>query len=210
MGGPRDQYSTPATAIYQSWGPDEDVRLDKVLFAATAINLTVNQDARFVVRTPSVRCNLRLALLVAMAKATSNDPAGSGLAPLSFDNATGYALATNQLWICKRAHYRTGGWDVPTADVVGTRPAPQIIPVNSGLYGFEIEIQTSGEELYGVFTVPALSAVDGITPQSPGNGKDWHIVARYSSTVPLTEAEYNRARQGAEIIVLTGEGKLLK
>src|SRR6185369_10881369 len=31
---PRDDYSIPSTPVYQSWGPDEDPRLDKVLLRA--------------------------------------------------------------------------------------------------------------------------------------------------------------------------------
>jgi hypothetical protein len=209
MGGKRDQYSSPPTEVFQSWGPDEENRLDRILAVSPNAPLTVNQDARFVIKTPHVRCNLRLAVFVARL-ATDADPIGSIGNYLDFDSGTGYVFGLNALWICSRAHYRGGGALVPTKDVVGTRDAPLIIPTNKGLYGFEVELQTSGEELFGILTMPFQNTDTIPLVQNPTIGKDWHVACRYSSTVPLTAEEYARARAAAEITIPTGEGRKLK
>jgi hypothetical protein len=82
---------------------------------------------------------------------------------------------------------------VPTRNLVGTKAAPVAVPTDPGLWGFEGEWETAGEELYFSFVPP--NAKVGNT-----RGAAWHAIVYYEAVQRLSDEEWNQMRQGYALL----------
>lgn len=186
---PRPLGATPADAAYQTHGPDTDPRLERKLLARTGVGATATAAAaEFVVATPNVKCITLVRVFVRV-------PGDSARNPFVDGYSTEYN-AQASLWIAARATPVDGSKEVPVADYTTPTFA---IPITNELWGHEIPLETVGQEVRGLLTVPA-----GVNPAA---GMDWHVSVRYQAVQACTPYEWARLINSAGIRVATGEGK---
>jgi hypothetical protein len=199
---------------FQRLGPDQDHRLARCLLVSPGANLTQDNRADFIVYTPSVRCQCRVALYVPVPTQLVGPGGGTGFDPIVDDfstNGSGTGYNVQQLWMFTRAHHKSGGAVLsPTRNVEGSKAGALRIPTDGGLWGFEAEFSTVGEEVYGRLIVPQFREDLPATAQSPNLHLDWWVSAAFASTVPLSDDEWREFCGQARIEVLTGVARVMK
>lgn len=159
---------------------------DKVIATYPAAQTTAQPTIMVNVRTPNVRMRTRVCFVLV--------PVGS---TVDVNTALNTAIlgGTGTLWgsIVQRVRDNTPR-SIPTRDVVGTKSAPQAIPTNTGLWGFEDEYETCGDNLQFLFVPPVAKA--GNTSAAA-----WHVIVNYEAVQRLTDEEWQAMRQGGAIDV---------
>jgi hypothetical protein len=187
---------------YQVIGPDQEPALSRLIVTGPASATTVHPTVRFTVRTPNLRCRTRVSLTLEITDTPTNtSDADSGLVLATA--AQQQAASAGTLWIAQR-EYTKSGVVVPSvvANVVGTGNAPLAIPTDSQLWGYSVETETNGQELYGRFVPPDLGAGNVHTIR-------WCLAVRYESVNRLGDEEWNQLRQQYRLIVMPEGGVTL-
>jgi hypothetical protein len=171
-------------ASYQVLGPQQDSHLSQRLVTAPASATTNHPAVRFSVRTPNVRCRTRVSLILEPLSVTdtSQQIFNSNTIILA---ATQPAGAAN-LWVCEREYSGSGAQQAsPVDNVVGTGNSPITIPTDVRLWGYSFEIETNGQELFGVFVPPDIGS-------APTSASSWILSVRYESVNRLSDEEWNQ------------------
>jgi hypothetical protein len=160
--------------------------LDRVLAIYPAAQTTSQTPIQFNVRTPNVRMRTRVVLALVPTASTVDtntaavttilDPAPNG----KLWGAIVQRVADNTL----RA--------VPTRNIEGTKAAPTPIPTDTGLWGWELEIETCGDNLQFIFTPPTAKLGNTVAAA-------WHVLVNYEAVQRLTDEEWQLMRQGGAI-----------
>jgi hypothetical protein len=181
--GNQPGYLAYQPSSYQSWGPEDDQSLDQLIAvmpkAAVAVDGVTGE---FFVSTPNVRCRTRVALVLEPigTGGTFNTSANANTAILGGDPGT--------LWICERERTRAGKPSPsPVRNVIGTGAAPIAVPTDDRLWGFALELETNGRDLYGRFVPPDVKA-------DPTSASQWHVIVRYESVERLSNEEWQQFR----------------
>lgn len=179
--GPVPHYPAFRPACFQQVGPKDDPALTALLVDYQGEG-DDSGEARFRVRTPNVNLLTRVTLIL-----QPNNGEGLNTAADDSDEIIDPAGDLPALWVASRmpAFGVSGSQTPPVRDVVATRPAPQGIPTNVGLWGFDFSLQTFGEELYGVLAIASR----------PLGLAQWRINVQYNSVERLSLEEWERARQ---------------
>lgn len=177
---------------YQVLGPEQESTLDRILAtypSDTGTTLAPPPESRFIVRTPQVRCRVRVSVFAkpdqpALGNPTLADPDVDPVTDMYAVDGTG---RMGLLWVVEHERGNGSGTKAsPVRNIVGTGAAPLSIPTDARLWGYTFELETCGTELYGVF-VPPNNALAGALTTSR-----WHVTARYESVVPVSDEEWNQ------------------
>lgn len=189
--------SGPQHERFQRWGPDENRDLDRVILSVG--NATApSASCPFELRAPDVKVRTRVVLAIEQGNtgAAPIDPVSAG--PSGVVGANAFAL-----WLAGRQRLFASGFPFllpPTRNLVGTAGSPLTIPTDARLWGFEVEFETAGEEIYGV-----LSVSDAAPATRPYR---WHLITNFESVDMLTPAEWQKITERAGItrgdLTLTG------
>lgn len=157
---------------YQSWGPDQDPDLDRLLINGDA---SVGEaSCEFYVTTPDVKCRTRITLALIPAPGTGLD--------VFADPFTDMVSNPGQLWLAMLMRSRAGAIArSPVRNLVGTRTTPQAIPTDPGLWGFDFELETVGQDVRGVLSQEWEA--DEVAGQ-------WRCQVRYNSLERMSAEEW--------------------
>ena len=184
-------YPAYLPSSYQVIGPEQDPHLTQLLVTAPKAATTQHPTARFWVRTPNVRCRTRVSLSLELfdSSVDPNDADNSQILKSPQDPGVG------TLWVAEMEMTRGGApkWAV-VRNVVGTGDAPLSIPTDAHLWGYTFEVETNGQQLYGVFVPPDI----GAAPIGPSK---WFVSVRYESVQRLSSEEWNQMLQRYKVSV---------
>lgn len=178
---------------YQQIGHREWENLSKILVRydnALPVIATGVVFARVV--TPSVRCRTRLTLVLDVIE---ENPAISG-DPVATDNTSRVGLTPPTLWVASQVRPKSRSrYFSPVRNIVGTRTAPLTIPTDVGLWGYDINVETFGEQVWTRLNINSA----GI------NQVEWKLLVQYASLQPLTDVEWQKAIGGIGGIMVSPE-----
>ncbi|MDD5367329.1 MAG: hypothetical protein PHR30_18500 [Gallionellaceae bacterium] len=128
-------------------------------------------DANFVVPTPDARCRTKISVVF------SADVGGA--APAVADPMLASLPAGNTLWLVYR-ELSGSGTRTPVRNLAGTRAAPLAIPTDAGLWGYEDQIETAGDEVFGKLHLVPLGYIGRV-----------QLRVRYAAMEPMSQAEWS-------------------
>jgi hypothetical protein len=135
------------------------------------------------VLTPSVRCRTRLTLILD----NIEELPGAAADPVTTDNTTRVGLTPPTLWMASQVRPKSRSrYFSPVRNLVGTRTAPLTIPTDVGLWGYDLQTETFGEQIWTRLNVTSA----GI------NNVEWKLLVQYASVTPLTDTEWAKAIAG--------------
>jgi hypothetical protein len=191
--GPKPNYLDWRPPNYQVLGPEQEETLDRILVTYPDDQGTTMDPlptARFWVRTPQVRCRVRVVVFAkpdqpaGVGNPTAADPDADPITDMYVANVSG---ELGLLWVAEHERGNGSGLKAsPVRNVVGTAAAPLSIPTDARLWGYAFEVETNGTELYGEFTPPNNAVGGALCPSR------WHVVVRYESVVPVSDEEWNQ------------------
>jgi hypothetical protein len=173
--------SNPNTPSYQRVTLLEDRNLDQIIADIGDASTFATQFARFQVKVPDCRCRTRVVVAIG---------AGPGAAIFDPNNAEHTVLTNTQtatLWMALRTRIDDAGGAryTPTRNLVGTGLAPLAIPTDTRLWGWETEIETIGDDIWGV-----LQVTGGAIASSP---YQWHVQVGFNAVgSELTTDEWEK------------------
>jgi hypothetical protein len=189
MGAPeKPGYLAYQPDSYQVLNSERDSSLDKILAAYPAAATTAQPLIVARVRTPNLRMRTRLCFaLVPLADVTIDPNVALTTSIL--------IAATGSLWLATRQRAQDNTrQSVPTRNLTGTKSPPLAIPTDPGLWGYEWEGETNGQEIYCSFKPPRAKVGNTVAAA-------WHLCVNYEAVQRLSAEEWNQMRQRYGIVV---------
>lgn len=198
----RAGYGNWLTPRYQTLGPSEDPSLDRLIMIVGSGEPEpfTTRNSPFEVLTPDVKARTRIVLAIEPFPGTDIDQDEDPITDLLNDQRL-------RLWLNLRTAVRpqVGGTPriPPTRNLAGTGTTPIAWPTDVRLWGWEMEIETAGQNIRGAV------GLDGLN--SPVNGYFVHLIVRYNSVERLSDEEWKQftsragIRRGAPVEFAGGE-----
>jgi hypothetical protein len=182
---PRQQVGYPdyQPDSYQLLRGVEFTALDKLIATYPAAATTAQPTITFHVRTPNVRMRTRVALVLVPVADTTIDTDSALNTTILDAGFPGSVWGAN----VQQLHENTRK-SVPTMNVAGTKAAPVSIPTDAGLWGWEGQWETAGDDLLFRFVPPRAKAGNTVAAA-------WHVVVSYEAVQRLSAEEWQQMRQ---------------